>query len=246
MPVVVFGGQKGGTGKTALSINMAVCAQKRGRDVLLFNADEQPSVEEWAEARAQLAEARPELGHKAIDCVARRGDIAATLKSLSARYDWVFVDAAGAKDPTLASALVAASYLVSPFIPSKCDLNTAGAINHLVEVVRAVNPLLETCAVLSKCDPHVHVREREQMAACEQLEPFQNLPVLASRVFFRKPFQYAYAAALGVVEYADSPNSKVRKGAEQSVAELWRLYTEITGDVVAVKEQEVPHEVNAE
>ena len=37
--IIVFGHQKGGTGKSTLTVNMAVELQRQGKDVLLVDAD---------------------------------------------------------------------------------------------------------------------------------------------------------------------------------------------------------------
>jgi len=49
--IIVFGGIKGGTGKTTLATNIAVCASNDKKKVLLIDSDEQRSASDWASQR---------------------------------------------------------------------------------------------------------------------------------------------------------------------------------------------------
>jgi len=51
MSIVLFGGEKGGTGKTTLATNMAAMLALKGRDVLLLDTDRQGTASFWATIR---------------------------------------------------------------------------------------------------------------------------------------------------------------------------------------------------
>ena len=57
MPVIAIVNQKGGTGKTTLSTNLAAAFAETGR-VLLLDADAQGSSQDWAESQ-RLRTAQP-------------------------------------------------------------------------------------------------------------------------------------------------------------------------------------------
>lgn len=66
MTVLAFLNQKGGTGKTTLSINVAFGLAQAGRRVLLVDADQQASANDWSSLREdrrfkQLAAERASL-----------------------------------------------------------------------------------------------------------------------------------------------------------------------------------------
>lgn len=248
--VIVVGGEKGGTGKTAISINLAVCMQYRGLEPLLIDGDKQRSTAKWAERRAQLA-ALPQIGALAEDthpilCVEKRGDMLATILALKKKCDHIIVDVAGAETPQLRSAMTAADLLLSPLVPSLCDLDTAGELNHLVDVIRATgNKKLQGKIVLNKCATNKHEWNREKQEAEAELEPFGNLPIAETTIHYRNVFKRAYSMQRGVIELAIHPNKKVQKAAEKATLEIWKLYQEVTGDPV-LEELFPLHEVEAD
>ncbi len=52
--IVLVGGEKGGTGKTTLAINLAALRAIRGRDVLLVDTDPQGSASGWVLTRDEM------------------------------------------------------------------------------------------------------------------------------------------------------------------------------------------------
>ena len=51
MSIILIGGEKGGTGKTTLAVNLAALRASQGRDVLLIDTDIQASASYWAQSR---------------------------------------------------------------------------------------------------------------------------------------------------------------------------------------------------
>ena len=49
--IISFLNQKGGVGKTTLSVNVAACLARQGHRVLLIDADKQASATTWASLR---------------------------------------------------------------------------------------------------------------------------------------------------------------------------------------------------
>ena len=227
--VITFAGEKGGPGKSALSYNLAVCMQLRKLDVLLVDGDLQRTTAKWAERRAALDRPRP------IPCVERRGDMFAAVESLATKYAHVIIDVRGAQTPQLDSALAAADVVYSPFTPDEDSLETAEEINHRIALTRArLNPNLRSWAVVTKVARKSAQRELDAVA--EYLSPYSFLPMAATWFGYATIFRKAYAAKLGVAEFMYSPKATIRRDARQSARELWDLYTEITGDLVAMKD----------
>ena len=80
MPVIAIVNQKGGTGKTTLSTNLAVAFAETDR-VLLLDADAQGSSHDWADSQGQ---ARVNLDVRAADPARLLQDV----RRLRAEYNW--------------------------------------------------------------------------------------------------------------------------------------------------------------
>ena len=72
MSIVLFGGEKGGSGKTALATNMAAMLALAGKDVLLLDTDRQGTASFWATVREET-DVEPRIA-----CVQKFGKVLAT------------------------------------------------------------------------------------------------------------------------------------------------------------------------
>lgn len=226
--LIVIGGEKGGTGKTMIATNLAVCYAIAGVDVLLVDADPQRSASKWAQARAKRRTAKPSSSQ--VHCVELRGDdIADQLLDLDERYDRVIVDVAGSDSAELRAALAVADRLYSPMVPSDCDLETAGELHVLVRHAKlAANVGLRAHIVLNLCPTHVastDIEDSRHMLA----ELKKHLPVCETTLATRRSYRDAYRHRSGVCE--DVLEAFVRSGSTDKAAhEFQRLFDEIEGE----------------
>lgn len=129
MTITVLGGQKGGVGKTTLTVNFAAELAARGHSVVIVDSDIQASAMLWAQYR-QINGVKPEI--EAIQLV---GKIHTTLGELDARYDHVLVDV-GARDTIeFRSSLIVADKIVTITRPHQFDLDT---YSHVMSVVNQI------------------------------------------------------------------------------------------------------------
>lgn len=213
--IAVVGGEKGGTGKTTIALNLAVCHAVRGRDVVVVDADPKRSASPWAQHRALVHPDRP-----AVQYVELLGQLYVPLCDLAERHEIVIVDVAGSDSVELRTALAAADRLYSPLIPSHCDLATAGDMHALVRTVQQLgNHALKATIVLNDC-PH-HTADNEVSDArflLAELEP--RLSVASVHIATRKIYRQAFSQCLSVVEMPNRHN--------KAQAEVWALYEELT------------------
>jgi chromosome partitioning protein len=190
--ILLFGGEKGGTGKSTLATNVCALLARRGVDVLLVDTDRQGSGSSWAATRNTNSLLPP------VHCVEKSGDVASAVRDLSSRYAQIVIDAGGRDSRELRSSMLVADKLFTPIKASQFDLWTVEKMNELVNQARGFNQNLEAHAIISMAPSHPQVREAED--AQKMLSDFEHLALAHSIVRDRKVFRDAILQGQGVVE----------------------------------------------
>lgn len=206
--IVLFGGEKGGTGKSTLATNLCVWLASQGRDVILVDTDLQRTASHWVDRRNALE------GLATIHCAERRGNVFHALRDLAKRYQEVVVDAGGRDSEELRTALVAAHRLYMPLKASQPDLETSLHMNELVKLARALNESLDARALISMAPTNPVINEPQE--ARELLSDLTELGLSSVIIRERKVYRDAIAEGRGVVEM----------GNEKATAEIQALATE--------------------
>jgi chromosome partitioning protein len=200
MRVISFVTQKGGAGKTTLTVNYAVAAERAGRKTLILDLDEQSSAEAWFKNREADTPRLVKIGSWKLP--------EAMAAAKSGGYDLVIIDTPGRDESSVNAAVRAADFVVIPCRPTPVDL-------------RATKPTVATVDRLQK--PSVFVltqtpprgeRVREAEAALATLGV-----VCPVRIVARAAYQDAHGASLGVLEF--DPEGK----ASAEIDQLWRWMT---------------------
>lgn len=212
--ILVIGGEKGGTGKTTLAVNLAATRAKEGRAVLLVDADKQASATRWCAIRTQ-DELEPGL-----TCVAiydePAGNLAAQVRKLAPKYDDVVIDTRGADARELRSALWVAHRLVTPIQASQFDLYTMGTMELMVRDAMGFNPELQALAVLNRATTHATSSETDE--AREALDALQHFRLTDAVVRERKAWRRCASQGRTVAE--------LEQGDEKAAHELKMLARE--------------------
>lgn len=194
--IILFGGEKGGTGKSTLATNLCVWLGHKKDDFVLLDADRQSTSSNWVSERTKALPKLPK-----VNCVQRYGNIASTIIDLSKRYKHVIIDAAGRDSEELRSSLVVADILCSPLKASQSDLWTIDHLYELIKLSKAMNPKLNAFAVLSMASPNPRVAEAKQ--AQEMISEFEELQLADTIIRDRKIYRDAMCEAKGVIEMPD-------------------------------------------
>lgn len=191
--IILIGGEKGGTGKSTLAINLAVLRARAGRDVLLLDADGQGSAAAWAQTR-DTANITPR-----IPCVQGFGkELAKQVRDLATRYQDIVIDAGGRDSVELRSAMLAADVLYSPIQASQLDIWTLETLDGLVAQALAFNVNLKAFAVINRASTNPLVNESKE--AEEVFRDFENIGLAKTVVRERIAFRKAIMEGRAVVE----------------------------------------------
>jgi chromosome partitioning protein len=211
--IIIIGSQKGGVGKSTLSINICAALANSGKDVILVDSDRQASSSNWGQDRAE----NPALAR--VNFVQKYDNLRATLNDLNTRYEYVIVDAAGRDSKELRTGLVAADILLMPVRPSQFDLDTIPTLQAMVsEVKEELNPDLKFKAVLSMASTNPMIHETKE--AEEYFKDCEDIQLLKVVIRERKIYRDSIYAGrgLGVIEM---DNAKAKEEIKKLMAELF-------------------------
>lgn len=141
---MIFGilNQKGGVGKTTLSVNLAACLARTGARVLLIDADPQGSALDWAAARQEeplfsiVGFPRPSI-HKEIGQIGQG-------------YDHIVIDGPPRVTDLARSAIMASDVVVIPVQPSPYDIWAADEVVKLIDEARIYKENIKSVFVVNR------------------------------------------------------------------------------------------------
>jgi chromosome partitioning protein len=141
MPVIALVNQKGGVGKTTLSLHLATVLAKAGR-VLLIDADPQHSALDWSAQREKPS---------TFNCIGLpKPTLHRDISSISAGYDWVIIDGPPRVNELARSAIAASDLVVIPVQPSPYDVWAAQDIVGIVRECEISKPQLQARFVINR------------------------------------------------------------------------------------------------
>jgi len=213
MAIYIFGGTKGGTGKSTLSVNFAVSLARMGRKVLLVDTDQQGSASVWCHLRAE-AGILPAIPLAILD----GRNVGNQIRDLSVDYKDVVIDVAGYNSVELHSALDVSDVLVTPARSGYFDFHALSMLNPLLgEIRRTSNPQLRSLLLLNGMSTHSRARDATTMR--NSVAPFKEFKVLSSMAHQRGAFSDAIPHGKAVMEH--KPVNK------KAIAELHSITREV-------------------
>jgi chromosome partitioning protein len=191
--IILIGGEKGGTGKTTISTNIAAMMVQKDLDILLVDTDKQGSASDWCSVRNENNKV------KRISCIQKFGiSIASEILHLSKKYEHIIIDAGGRDSVELRSAMAVADKLYIPIQASQFDVWTLGSVDSLVTTAKALNPKLQSFVILNRASTNPMVSETKEIQ--ETFEGFENLKLLDEMLYERISYRKAARSGLGVNE----------------------------------------------
>lgn len=193
--ILLLGGEKGGTGKSTVAVNLAVWLARQGVDVALIDTDLQATASHFVDRRNAIADV------PRVHCAEKHGNVYDTVRDLAKRYEEVIVDAGGRDSEELRTALVAAHVVYCPLKASQPDIETSVHMNQLVKLARGMNPVLQARLLISMgpTNPAIH-EAAEAREILGQLTEFTLSDVI---IRDRKIYRDAMIEGRGVIEMSN-------------------------------------------
>lgn len=202
--------QKGGVGKTTLSVNIAAALARTGKRVLLIDADPQGSALDWAAARegdplfAVVGLPKPSI-HKELAVVGEG-------------YDAIVIDGPPRVTDLARSAIMASDVVLIPVQPSPYDIWAADEVVKLVQEASVFKEKLKSVFVINRKITNTAIGRDVR----EALEAY-DLPTLEASIVQRVAF--AEAAAAGKAIYEQDRDGVASQEIEAVVSELQERFT---------------------
>ncbi|MHB1425658.1 MAG: AAA family ATPase [Gemmataceae bacterium] len=196
MRVLSFVSQKGGVGKSTLTLSCAVAAEQNGYRVLIVDMDPQGTAEAWyqdrdADTPQLVTAAGTELGE-------------ALARARAVGFDFVLIDTPGRDEPAVAAAIRLSDFCIVPCRPSPADMKATPPTFATIQRVG------KPAAFVLTQTPARGARIREAQVGLGMLGPVAPVHLVS-----RHSYQDAQGSGLAVTEF--EPEGK----AADEVRRLW-------------------------
>ncbi len=208
--IISFINQKGGTGKSTLSINVASCLALLRRKVLLIDADKQGTSSTWA----SLREDSPfQIVNMARENMARDA------MKMGADYDFTIIDGPPQAETISRSCIVASDLVVVPIEPGGASRWASDVTISQLKEAQEFKPTLKCGFVVSRKISGT-VLGRDARANAEDA----GIPIFKTEIEQR--IAYAEALTMGKAIFEWSPNSPAIREIRNLTHELLDMFNE--------------------
>ena len=185
--IITFANQKGGSGKTTLSANLAVLWANSNYKVAVIDADAQQSLTNWLEARKKYYREEPTgIDHYPFDVRNLNED----LKKIKRKYDFIIIDSPPSITFETIQIIKSSDAVYVPVQPSPLDLM---ATIPFLNISKAENK--KTTVILNRVMPRAKLTD----AMIIRLR-YAGAKIARSRIFGRIIYAETFSVGRGVVD----------------------------------------------
>jgi chromosome partitioning protein len=185
--IIAVVNQKGGSGKTTLSMQLAGALARRGNKVLVVDADPQGTATRWAAS----AEDEKPFPASVVGLSAASTKVHREVRKFVDDYRYIIIDCPPAADsPVPQSALLVADLALVPVIPSPLDMWAAVGIREVISNVGDINEDLKSRLVINQLQPNTTL-------AKEALEVLPEFGIESCNTYMRQRQVYRQSAVFG-------------------------------------------------
>ncbi len=207
MPIIALLNQKGGVGKTTLSVHLAT-ALAQGHKVLLVDADPQGSALDWSAQRdIEGTPARFPVVGLPKDTLHRE------LAPISLDYEWVVIDGPPRVNKISRSAIVASDFVIIPVQPSPFDIWAAEDVEEIIDECASIKPDLITRFLVNRLILNTTLGNEVQ-------EALGKRPFPTCHTAIRNRQEYAKAARRGMTALETEPHGPAAEEIRALMAEI--------------------------
>ncbi|HEY9880570.1 MAG TPA: ParA family protein [Leptolyngbyaceae cyanobacterium] len=215
--ILAFVNQKGGVGKSTGAVHAADHFARKGKSVILVDADAQQSSSQWA---AELKETYPQLKLSSL-AIINPEDLFDKLPNLAQEYDLVVVDGP-AKSNEITKAILARCHLaLIPCRESIVELRSSGDILRLIRQVRELRGDLPKAAIyMTQVKSNTVLLKEAQDALGD--EP--DIPLMRTIIYDRQVFKDAPGQANTVFGMSGRPAKDAAKLYDTLFTEALKIF----------------------
>jgi len=188
MPIIALVGNKGGAGKTTLTVNLAAGLGRIGR-VVILDTDPQGSSAQW----------RTIADDKTVPHVVSATDhLVDHVSDLVADYDYLVVDCPPSVQASQTLSILQVSDLaLIPVQPSPLDLWASIHIEHAVTEARKNNPAIRALLVINQLEPRTTLSQLMREALAEIRVPVADTSIRRRAVYRASALEGRSVYAMG-------------------------------------------------
>ena len=207
--VVTVCNQKGGAGKSTITMQLAGTFGIRKKKILIIDADVQNTAIRWA---SNAEEDKP-FPARVAGLAGAGSKVHVEVKKFIGEYDIIFIDCPPAVDSVVPqSALVISDLALVPMIPSPPDLWASVGIRELIERTESINETMKSRIVVNMLQQNTNV-SRDIM---EILQDFK-IPVCETMLHLRTAYRQSsvFGSTVHSMNYANKAIKEVESLADE-------------------------------